>query len=184
MPGSVESMSLKASGNRLRTVPKAGSLQILDALARAGCTFAASVPDKGLDVLLTALDHDPRFIHVHCTREEEAIGLAAGAFLGGRRGVVLTQNSGLGNSVNALTSLIAFYELPLLLFVAMRGGPGERISAQVPMAKATAGVLEAAGVSSAHPSTLAAFADTIASWTSGCTAIIASPEAWSLLVED
>src|SRR5207245_1684313 len=103
-------MSLKASGNRLRAVPNAGSSRILDTLARAGWTFAASVPDKGLDVLLTALDQDPRFIHVHCTREEEAVGLAAGAFLGGRRGVVLTQNSGLGNSVNALTSLIAFYE--------------------------------------------------------------------------
>jgi sulfopyruvate decarboxylase subunit alpha len=159
-------------------------VRILNALADAGWTFAASVPDKGLDILLAALDEDPRFIHVHCTREEEAVGLAAGAFLGGRRGIVLTQNSGLGNSVNALTSLIGFYEIPLLILVAMRGGPGERIKAQIPMATATAGVLEAAGVISTHPSSLAAFAETIASRTSGCTAIIATPDTWTRLAEE
>ena len=165
-------------------MPKQGSSRILDLLARAGWTFAASVPDKGLDGLLKSLDEDQRFIHVHCTREEEAVGLSAGAFVGGRRGVVLTQNSGLGNSVNALTSLVAFYEIPLLLIVAMRGGPGERIGAQIPMARATAGVLAAAGVRSVHASSFETLAETIATRTLESTAVIATPEEWSRLAEE
>ena len=161
-----------------------GSPRILDLLARSGWTFAASVPDKGLDGLLKSLDDDRRFIHVHCTREEEAVGLSVGAFIGGRRGVVLTQNSGLGNSVNALTSLAAFYEIPLLLLVAMRGGPGERIGAQIPMAMATPGVLAAVGIRSVHASSLGALADTITTRISERTAIIATPDEWSRLAEE
>jgi sulfopyruvate decarboxylase subunit alpha len=165
-------------------VPNQESSRILDLLARSGWTFAASVPDKGLDGLLKSLDKDQRFIHVHCTREEEAVGLSAGAFVGGRRGVVLTQNSGLGNSVNALASLVAFYEIPLLLIVAMRGGPGERIGAQIPMARATAGVLAAVGIESVLASSFDTLADPIATRTSERTAIIATPEEWSRLAEE
>jgi sulfopyruvate decarboxylase TPP-binding subunit len=98
--------------------------------------------------------------------------------------MVLTQNSGLGNSVNALTSLVAFYEIPLLLLVAMRGGPGERIGAQIPMARATLAVLEAAGVRSVFPSSVAAIADTITSQTSERIAIIATPDEWSRLAAE
>ena len=151
---------------------------VLDGLANAGRTFITSVPDKGLAPLLEAIDADPRFIHVPCTREEEAIGLCAGAAFAGRRGVLLMQNSGLGNAVNALTSLESFYQLPLLMLVSMRGGPGERIPAQMPMGRATRGVLTACEVRIVDVSGEASIAAAMASDPDGRVAILASPEDW------
>jgi sulfopyruvate decarboxylase subunit alpha len=62
-------------------------------------TFVTSVPDKGLAAPLAAIDRDPRFLHVPCTREEEAVGLCAGAAFAGRR-VLVMQNSGIGNATH------------------------------------------------------------------------------------
>jgi sulfopyruvate decarboxylase subunit alpha len=155
--------------------------RVLQTLVDKDRNFVTSVPDKGLDALIRAVDSDRRFIHVACTREEEAVGLCAGAAFAGRRGVLLMQNSGLGNAVNALTSLVSLYELPLLLLISMRGGPGERIAAQRPMGRATRGVLEACGVSivdcSGPDDVLAALAER----TEDRLAILASPEGWAAL---
>ena len=71
--------------------------------------------------------------HVPVCREEEGIGIAAGVVLAGKRPMILMQNSGLGNCVNALMSLTTLYEMPLLILMSHRGGEGEQISAQMPM---------------------------------------------------
>ena len=70
------------------------------------------------------------------TREEEAFGIAAGLYLGGKRPTVMLQSSGLGNSLNALTSLLIPYQIPVLIVVSMRGDLGEWNAAQVPMGRA------------------------------------------------
>jgi hypothetical protein len=70
------------------------------------------------------------------TREEEAFGIAAGSYLGGKRPTVMLQSSGLGNSINALTSLFVPYQIPALILISMRGDEGEWNSAQVPMGRA------------------------------------------------
>lgn len=80
------------------------------------------------------------------TREEEAFGIAAGLYLGGARPTVMLQSSGLGNSLNALTSLIVPYQIPMLAIVSMRGDAGEWNAAQVPMGQAVASILTAIGV--------------------------------------
>lgn len=152
---------------------------VLDGLASAGRTFVTSVPDKGLAALLAAIDADPRFTHVPCTREEEAVGLCAGAAFAGRRGVLLMQNSGIGNTVNALTSLASFYQLPLLMLVSMRGGTGERIAAQIPMGRATRGVLAACEVRIVEGSGDASIVGAMAADPDGRVAILASPEDWT-----
>lgn len=72
--------------------------------------------------------------------------MCAGAYLGGRRPALLLQNSGLGNSANALGSLHGFYHLALVLLVGFRGGPEERVAAQKPMGEATPGLLDALGI--------------------------------------
>jgi len=154
----------------------------LDALARGGWTFAASVPDKGIAELLEALDADDRFIHVPCTREEEAVGLCAGAAFAGRRGVLLTQNSGIGNTVNALTSLMEFYDLPLLILVSQRGGEGERIAAQRPMGRATRPILEACGVAAADVTDADSLTTAIARAVRERVAAIADPAAWAKIL--
>ena len=159
-----------------------GTRNVLDALADSGWTFAASVPDKGIATLLQAIDEDPRFIHIACTREEEAVGLCAGAAFAGRRGVVLTQNSGIGNTVNALTSLMVFYDLPLLMLVSQRGGAQERIAAQRPMGQATRPILEASGVRAIDVSEMAELTAAIARASSERVAAIGEPDAWARIL--
>jgi sulfopyruvate decarboxylase subunit alpha len=155
---------------------------LLDALARAGRTFVTSVPDKGLAPLIDAVDSDRRFVHVACTREEEAIGLCAGAAFAGVRGVLLMQNSGLGNSVNALTSLVRFYDLPLLMLISRRGGQGERIAAQLPMGRATDAILAACEVVRVdYPGPEATIAQ-LSDDADACVALVATPDEWARLI--
>lgn len=79
-------------------------------------------------------------------REEEGIGVAAGAALAGKRPLLLMQNSGLGNCVNALASLTGLYRLPLFLLMSHRGGAGEPIAAQIPMGQTAPKVLDALSI--------------------------------------
>src|SRR3546814_12376002 len=81
-----------------------------------------------------------------CATEEEGVGLAAGAWLGGQRAVVLMQSSGVGNTINAVASLISSAQFPMFAIVTMRGQWGEGNPWQVPMGQAVAPVLPAVGV--------------------------------------
>ena len=82
---------------------------------------------------------------VRLTSEEEGVALLAGAWLGGEKGVLLMQSSGVGNCVNLLGLPLAC-RFPLVMLVTMRGEPGESNPAQVPMGSAAGRVLEAMGV--------------------------------------
>lgn len=119
------------------------SHSIYRGLKRAGIDFAASVPCINLQQLLTLVGEDPDIIHVPVTREEEGVGLCAGAWIGGRRPALLMQNSGLGNCINALESLDFLYCIPLLMIISHRGVVGEPIVGQVPMGRLTVPLLDA-----------------------------------------
>jgi sulfopyruvate decarboxylase subunit alpha len=110
-----------------------------------GIDFVCSVPCVMLSGVLKQLQNGSLF-HIPVTREEEGVGIAAGAVLGGKRPALLMQNSGLGNAINALLSLTKLYRLPLSLVVSQRGGRGEPVSAQIPMGKATPNLLKAARI--------------------------------------
>jgi sulfopyruvate decarboxylase subunit alpha len=84
-------------------------------LKEMGVDLVASVPCMNLREGLTLIDSDQEIHHVSVSREEEGIGICAGAFMGGKKPALLMQNSGLGNSVNAFASLNLFYGIPLLL---------------------------------------------------------------------
>jgi sulfopyruvate decarboxylase len=86
------------------------------------------------------------FFHVPLTREEDGVGICAGAALSGKRPAMFIQSSGMGNMINALLSLTAFYEFPLAIFVSQRGIYKERIEAQVPMGKRLPGILKGAAI--------------------------------------
>ena len=117
--------------------------KIVQALEAAGINFYASVPCGLLDGVLQLITRRKTFTHIPVTREEEGVGLCAGAYLGGARPALLMQNSGLGNSINALLSLTALYHLGLLLVIGYRGRQGEeQIEAQMPMGKATTKLLD------------------------------------------
>src|SRR5262249_30783059 len=100
------------------------SQRFLDLLERHGYTFFTGVPCSLFSGVTRILDENPRYGYVSAVREDSAIGLAAGAYFGGRQPVVLMQNSGLGVSVNAIVSLNQIYDIPALLLVSWRGQSG------------------------------------------------------------
>ena len=116
-----------------------------DQLRAAGVTQVAYVPDAGHRVMIDRSLADPAVHSIPLTTEEEGIALLAGADLGGTRGVLLMQSSGVGNCINML-SLTNGARFPLLTLVSMRGDFGEGNPWQFPMGRATQAVLEAMGV--------------------------------------
>jgi sulfopyruvate decarboxylase subunit alpha len=118
------------------------SERLLETLKLKGVDFFCTVPCRQLTHLIALLEQEPRIVYVPVTREEEGYGLCAGACLAGRRPAILMQNSGLGNSVNALASLAKFYQLPITTIMTYRGRAKERVAAQIPMGRATEGLLE------------------------------------------
>jgi sulfopyruvate decarboxylase alpha subunit len=105
----------------------------------------AYVPDAGHARLIELCRGEPTMRAVVLTTEEEGVALLAGAWLGGQRGALLMQSSGVGNCINML-SLIEECRFPLLTLVTMRGQWGEFNPWQVPMGQATRPALEAVGV--------------------------------------
>jgi phosphonopyruvate decarboxylase len=86
--------------------------------------FFSGTPCSYLKPLINAVINDSELIFRDATNEGDAVAMAAGAHVGGRKGVVLFQNSGLGNAVNALTSLSYPFRIPVLLIVTHRAQPG------------------------------------------------------------
>ena len=105
----------------------------------------AYVPDGGHTELLQMVHADPAMTPVLLTSEQEGVGVLAGAWLGGQRGVLVMQSSGVGNCVNML-SLVKLCQLPFLALVTMRGEWGEFNPWQVPMGSTTAAAFELMGV--------------------------------------
>ncbi len=98
--------------------------QILDALDRRGFDAVTGVPCSFLTAFIDQVIHRGGSRYVAATSEGEAVAIAAGAWLAGRKPMVLCQNSGLGNMVNPITSLLHPFRIPLLLGVTWRGEPG------------------------------------------------------------
>ena len=138
---------------------------IFDGLKDAGIDFVVSVPCVNLSKLLDMLDEDEEITHIPVTREEEGIGICAGAYLGGKKTAILMQNSGLGNSINALKSLMELYKFPLLMIMSHRGTEGENICGQVPMGRSTPRILESMDFKFFKPGNPeAGYEDIIESW--------------------
>ena len=119
--------------------------EIYDLLRRHNITQFAYVPDAGHRELIERALADPEVNPVALTTEEEGVALLAGADLGGARGVLLMQSSGVGNCINML-SLIKGGHFPFLALISMRGEFGEGNPWQFPMGQAVQPVLEAMGV--------------------------------------
>jgi sulfopyruvate decarboxylase alpha subunit len=118
---------------------------LYDLLRQKGITQFAYVPDAGHRVLIDRSLQDQGAHSVALTTEEEGVALLAGADLGGARGVLLLQSSGVGNCINML-SLVKGGRFPFLILVSMRGDFGEGNPWQFSMGQAVEPVLAAMGV--------------------------------------
>jgi len=119
---------------------------ILESLKQNQIRVISYVPDAIVWKVLEKTQADPFFHMVRATREDEAIGVIAGAYAGGLRGAVFMQNSGLGNCINALTSLCIAARVPVPMFITMRGELGEANLAQLPMGRALRPIMDALGL--------------------------------------
>jgi sulfopyruvate decarboxylase alpha subunit len=119
--------------------------EIYRVLLDAGVSQVAYVPDAGHSRLIELCHADRTMRAVPLTTEEEGVAMLAGAWLGGARGALLMQSSGVGNCINML-GMIVECRFPLLMLVTMRGQWGEFNPWQVPMGQGTAAALESVGV--------------------------------------
>lgn len=117
-------------------------LKIYKIIKDSGINFIISVPCLFLKNILNIIDEKNEIFYLPVTREEEGVGIAAGAYLGGKKPAILMQNSGLGNSINAIISLLEYYGIPVIFFVSHRGEEEEPISAHIPMGKITETLLD------------------------------------------
>jgi phosphonopyruvate decarboxylase len=111
-----------------------------------GFNFAAGVPCSILKDIITHLMTHSEISYVPATREDEAMGIATGAYLAGKKPVVLMQNSGLGNAVNPLTSLGLLYKISVLLVISWRGYQGKDAPEHLIMGRVITKLLEDLGV--------------------------------------
>jgi sulfopyruvate decarboxylase subunit alpha len=99
---------------------------ILDGLKKAGIDFIATLPDEKMLALIRAVEKDTAVKHVPLCREEEGIGICAGAYLAGKRPAIIMQNAGFLNSCNALTTTSLQFQIPILMLIYYAGDIGDR----------------------------------------------------------
>ena len=117
--------------------------EIISFLKENGYDFGATFPCSLLNNLFDMLKNEEEIQIIPLTREEEGIGICAGAYMAGKKPFMLIQSSGLGNSFNAIASLLKTYRIPLLILASYRGYLNERILAQIPLGQSIPGMLEA-----------------------------------------
>jgi len=124
-------------------VSAANSKIIYDALKTAGVRVISALPETWLVHLVRLADEDPDMILVRLSKEEEGIGISAGAHFAGVKSALLMQNHGFLQSINGIASLALLYKIPLLLMISDRGTMGERDPWQTEGGKYTRRVLGA-----------------------------------------
>jgi sulfopyruvate decarboxylase subunit alpha len=106
--------------------PESAAKILLNGMKAAGINLIATLPDINLSQLLHEVETDREVLHVPLCREEEGIGICAGAYLVGKKCAAIMQNGGFFNSNNAIVSTLLQYEIPLLLMIYYAGDIGDR----------------------------------------------------------
>jgi sulfopyruvate decarboxylase subunit alpha len=109
-----------------KQAPTASASAILAGLKKAGIDFIATLPDEKMLELIRAVEKDTAIKHVPLCREEEGIGICAGAYLAGRKTAIIMQNAGFLNSCNALTTTSLQFQIPILMLIYYAGDIGDR----------------------------------------------------------
>lgn len=105
---------------------KTSAAAILAGLKKAGIDFIATLPDEKMLELIRAVERDTELKHVPLCREEEGIGICAGAYLAGKKTAIIMQNAGFLNSCNALTTTSLQFQIPILMLIYYAGDIGDR----------------------------------------------------------
>ena len=117
--------------------------RLLKSLKEVGVDLVISMPETKLHDIVGKLYEQEDMIHIPICREEEGIGICAGAYMGGKKPVMIIPNAGFLNCANALTTLNLLYHLPLLMLISYRGDFGEMAFFHAPLGRVTEKVLQA-----------------------------------------
>lgn len=131
-------------------VSVANSKIIYDALKACGIRLVSALPETWLVHLIRMAEEDPEMILVRLAKEEEGVGISAGAHFAGVRSAMLLQNHGLLAAINGIVSFAHLYRIPLLMLVSARGSFGERDPWQTQGGNVTEPVLRALGIPYRH----------------------------------
>jgi sulfopyruvate decarboxylase subunit alpha len=128
------------------TVSLDNSKAVYEGIKEAGIRFISALPETWLVYLLQLADEDAEMCLIEVAKEEEAVGIAAGAYLAGEPNLLLMQNHGFLAAINGIVSLALLYRIPLCMLIAHRGHMGETYPWHTQGGIVTEPVLRALGV--------------------------------------
>jgi len=124
--------------------------KIVSDLINNGVEFVTTVPCKQLAGVIDEIDRSDAMYHIPSNKEDEGMGLCAGAFMGGKRSAIIMQNTAIGVTINTLVTLIQYYHIPLPMLISYRGELGEPVACQVEMAVHTKALLAQLNIPTYH----------------------------------
>lgn len=124
--------------------------KIADTLIENDIGFITTVPCKQLAGVIEEVENRPEIHHVPSNKEDEGMGLCAGAWMGGKRPCIIMQNTALGVTINTLATLTQYYRMPLPMLISYRGELGEPVACQVEMAVHTKALLNQMNIPAYH----------------------------------
>ena len=126
------------------------SSKLVDDLVANDVSFVTTVPCKQLGGVIEEVEARPEIMHVPSNKEDEGMGLCAGAFMGGKRPCIIMQNTAIGVTINTLATLIQYYRMPLPMLISYRGELKEPVACQVEMAVHTKALLAQMNIPTYH----------------------------------
>ncbi|EPX81623.1 Sulfopyruvate decarboxylase - subunit alpha [Litoreibacter arenae] len=123
---------------------------IIDGFVSNKVEFITTVPCKQLGGVIEAAEAHPDIYHIPSNKEDEGMGLCAGAFMGGKRSAIIMQNTAIGVTINTLVTLTQFYRMPLPMLISYRGELREPVACQAEMAVHTKALLAQINIPTYH----------------------------------
>ena len=124
--------------------------KIVADLVKNKVEFVTTVPCKQLAGVIERIENCDDIYHIPSNKEDEGMGLCAGAFMGGKRPAIIMQNTAIGVTINTLVTLIQYYRLPLPMLISYRGEVGEAVACQAEMAVHTKALLAQLNIPTYH----------------------------------
>ena len=112
--------------------------------------LVTTVPCKQLAGVIEKIDESEDIYHIPSNKEDEGMGICAGAFMGGKRSAIIMQNTAIGVTINTLATLTQYYRMPLPMLISYRGELGEPVACQVEMAVHTKALLKQMNIPTYH----------------------------------
>ena len=124
--------------------------QLVGDMVNRRIEFVTTVPCKQLAGVIDEIERSDEIYHIPSNKEDEGMGLCAGAFMGGKRSAIIMQNTAIGVTINTLVTLIQYYHIPLPMLISYRGELGEPVACQVEMAVHTKALLAQMNIPTYH----------------------------------